>query len=469
MDVPRPRRPALVLVGLAIAGLLAGGLLTVAGGTDETSTVAQPPPPEPAGPSTTSPPPPPPPTEATTTPTSTSLPPIAMPSSALSEVWRRTPGGCLSVRAGSVDVYEQNPDAPVAPASVTKILTGYAALELLGPGTRFTTVVRGRVPDGDTIRGDLVLVGGGDPVLGTNAWAAARDVPLHTPLDVLADAIVGLGVRTVEGTVVGLEERYDGLRTVPGWPRRLVVDGESGPLGALLVNDGFQVWGHPGVAFPDPARGASDVFKELLEARGVSFVGTPGDASTAAPDVAELGRIDSPPLAEIVRSMLRDSDNETAELLVKEIGLSRASAGTTAAGVDVIAGFLASRGLPLGGTVIADGSGLSDAARVTCRLLTATLLEADAVVEKLSIAGVDGTLERRFVAAGVAGRLRAKTGSLNGVTALAGTLEGPERTLTFSYVVNGLPRSASPRPLQDAFVAALEELASTPTAAAPTG
>lgn len=378
--------------------------------------------------------------------------------SALDGVWSMTPDGCLVVAAGSRVLYEQRPSTPVLPASVTKVLTAAGALEILGPDSRYSTLVRGEAPIDGVIEGDVVLVGGGDPVLGSNAWAVARKVPVHTPLDALADQLVAAGVTAINGSIVGDESRYDSERTVASWPRRLVADGESGPLSALLVNDGFRVWGHPGVPFANPPEEAAQVFAALLGERGIALHGgryTDRVASGAAKGAEELARVESAPVGQLVAVMLRESDNETAELLLKEIGLRRAGAGTTAAGAAAVHEVLARRGLPMQGVVIADGSGLSNDARVTCEVLIAALTSEPRVVERLAVAGSTGTLKNRFAEAGVAGRLRGKTGSLNGIAAFAGTLEAPGGPITFSYVINGLPLGVAGRSLQDEMIATL--------------
>lgn len=365
------------------------------------------------------------------------------------------------VGSGERILYEANPDAEVAPASVTKLLTAAGALEGLGKETRLTTSVRAAAaPLDGIVAGGLWLVGGGDPVLGTDAWArrTGSQSPLYTSLDALADRVVAAGVRRVEAGVVGDESRYDRDRYVDTWPARLIADGEAGPLSALTVNDGFRVWGHPGVPFTDPPTDAAALFTELLVVRGVTVGAGPTRAAAGAPAGGlELAGIQSPPVGELVRAMLWDSDNGTAELLVKELGLRSHGEGSTAAGVRALRALLAVGRIPLQGVVIADGSGLSDAARLTCRSLTTLLAARSAdLSDRLPVSGRDGTLARRFVNSPAAERLRAKTGSLDGVAALAGYADDTAgATLSFSYIINGLPQGASGRELQDAVAAAL--------------
>ena len=405
-----------------------------------------------------------PPSAVTTRPTTTTPPTSTTTSSiqgwplaaVLDPIWSDTPGGCLRVSAGGRVLYEANPNGPVVPASVTKLFTAAAALRVLGPERALRTTVRtAGEPVAGVVSGDLWLVGGGDPVLGTDAWAAQLDVrePLHTSLDELADEVVAAGVRRIEGRILGDDSRFDADRYVETWPDRLIADGEAGPLSALSVNDGFATWGHPGVPFSDPATDAAAIFTDLLEARGVAVAGSAGSGVAPLGSI-ELVGIDSPSVGDLVHAMLRDSDNGTAELLVKEVGLQELGAGSTGAGTRVVADTL---GVDGDEVVIADGSGLSSAARVTCRALTALLArDAEALSGRLAVAGRDGTLAHRFVGTMATGRLRAKTGSLDGVAALAGYIDAPNGgTLRFAYIINSLPLDDDGRALQDRLVTAI--------------
>jgi len=402
--------------------------------------------------------PPPVPSTTTSTTTTTALSAVWPLTSALDPVWADTPGGCLRVTAGERVLYDAGSGAAAVPASVTKVLTAATALRVLGADRRLhTTVLAASAPVDGVVGGDLWLVGGGDPVLGTDAWASQLDPGerLHTSLDQLADRVVAAGVRRVQGRLVGDESRFDADRYVDTWPARLISDGEAGPLSALSVNDGFATWGHPGVPFGAPPADAATLFAELLEARGVT-IGAGTGAGTAPAGIAELASIDSAPLGELVRAMLRHSDNGTAELLVKELGRQRLGDGSTAAGTRVITDTLTGANVPLDGVTVADGSGLSDAARLTCRSLTTLLArDADMLSDRLAVAGRDGTLARRFVGTPAAGRVRAKTGSLDGVAALAGYIDTAAGTVEFAYLINELPIGQSGRTLQDRLAVAL--------------
>lgn len=376
---------------------------------------------------------------------------------ALDAVWSRTPRGCLTVADRGQVLYAANPEAAVAPASVIKMLTASAALDLLDENEVLKTQVRSAaVGPGGVIAGDVWLVGGGDPLLGTADWATATERGDVTSLETLADRVVAAGVSAIDGRVVGDESRYDALRYVDSWPPRLIQDGEIGPMSALEVNGGFRTLGHPGEPFADPPSAAAGVLTELLLQRGVRVQGGAA-AGQAPPEARELAAVESAPVGRLVQTMLRESDNMVAELLVKEIGLRSAGVGSTSAGVQAVAQSLQRQGLPVGGTTVADGSGLSDDDRVTCRLLASLLSQAEeSLIGGLPLAARDGTLERRFVGTPVAGRMRAKTGSLDGIASLAGTVQtAAGNRLTFAYVVNGLPVGDSGRKLQDALAAAL--------------
>ena len=376
---------------------------------------------------------------------------------------------CLLVTEGERVLYEQTPDDPLAPASGMKLLTAAAVMARFDAGERLrTSVVAARAPGGGIVEGDLWLVGGGDPVLGTAPWAAdfIRQPALFTPMEELADAVVAAGVSEVRGRVVGDEGRYDKVRYVETWPERYILDNEIGPLSALSVNDAFAAWDPLDVPYADPAAGAAGTLTDLLRQRGVVVAGDAG-SGPAPGSPAPIASIDSPPMADLVSQMLRESDNGTAELLVKELGLRVGGEGSTAAGRAAVESTMASLGLPTGGLVVADGSGLDPSNRVTCRLLHEVLErtdDGDALDRGLAIAGVTGTLARRFVDTPVTGLLRGKTGSIRGVASLSGyvnTRDGGE--LTFSAIQNGIDRFDDGLPFQDTLAAALAAYPALPT------
>jgi D-alanyl-D-alanine carboxypeptidase/D-alanyl-D-alanine-endopeptidase (penicillin-binding protein 4) len=358
------------------------------------------------------------------------------------------PSTCLVVDAQGREVYGHNPASPVTGASTQKLLTATGLLLALGPDATFdTTAVAAQAPAGGVLAGDLFLVGGGDANLGTPDWPPAspgtRDRVVHD-IDGLAGAIAAAGVTQVQGSVVGDGSRYDDQRYEPSLAPRLIEQDQVGPIGGLMVNDGFSGFSSERsfastVPAADPAADAARVLTERLAAHGVTVAGPPrsGHAPAAATTVASMS---SPPLSQIVADMLTTSDNETAEAAIKEIGHQVSGQGSWAGGAAALTQLLADHGVPMDGLHVVDGTGLSIQDQLTCRALVDVLSreETGPVLRAgLPVAGQTGTLADRFLGTPVAGRLRAKTGTLRNATALAGevdALSGDE--VTFAYVAN---------------------------------
>lgn len=375
---------------------------------------------------------------------------------------------CVTVAVDGREVYAHNPDLPVVPASNQKLVTAQLTLETLGKDFRYTTEVVGPAPDDGVVHGDLVLVGGGDPVLGTDDWIAhfADQPAVGTSLETLADRVVDAGVRRVTGSVAGDESRYDALRSVPSWPSRYLEQRQLGPLSALTVNGGL-------TAFPahateenrtdvtladDPPLHGAEVFARLLRDRGVTVDGVPKVAEGRAADTKQLASVQSPPLADVVRHMLSESDNQVAEMFVKEIGHAEGDGGSTAAGLAVMERSVGKLGISTDKVRFRDGSGLDPETKLTCSVIYGLLSRAgeDSEIGRgLAVSGESGTLRERF-GDDAKGLVKAKTGTLNEVTALSGFADshgGP--TLTFAYVANGVLVGPDLLALQDRLVDAM--------------
>jgi serine-type D-Ala-D-Ala carboxypeptidase/endopeptidase (penicillin-binding protein 4) len=353
---------------------------------------------------------------------------------------------CFAVNAASGPVAVHAADSPVIPASTQKLLTAAAALSVIGPDTTLETrAVAGQdVQNGTLDR--LYLVGGGDPLLSTADFRAELNLAPITAnlptskLEDLADAIVAHGVHRITGGVVGDDSRYDATRYLPTWSPSYRTGGDVGPVGALEVNRGFLVTRPVPAAAPDPAVLAASKLTDLLKARGVT-VGGAASHGTAPASPVEIAKLESPPLKEVIHEMLTSSDNLAAEMLVREIGVRVAHTGTTDAGVKAVSAKLAELGLPTTNMSLVDGSGLSRQNRVTCQLLAATIdLGAQPQFRELwdglPVAGGSGTLAAVLGNSKVAGKLRAKTGFLNGVAGLAGLVD-VSQPMRFAFVANG--------------------------------
>jgi D-alanyl-D-alanine carboxypeptidase/D-alanyl-D-alanine-endopeptidase (penicillin-binding protein 4) len=321
---------------------------------------------------------------------------------------------------GQRTLFSSKPDAPRAPASVEKLYTTAAALMRFGPDATLSTSVAGRGfldPDG-VWRGDLYLRGGGDPTLG-------RD-----DLQRLSRAVEQAGILRVDGSILGDESRLDTLRgsydTGGAYDRDI-----GGVLGALTFNRGFSRDGRP-------AAYAAGQFAKVLRTDGIRVEGRSG-ARAAPSDTQELATVSSPPMRDLIRLTNVPSDNFLAEMLVKDLGAEFGGAGTTAAGVGVVKSQLAELGLT---PQVVDGSGLSRSDRTTPRQVV-HLLEAmhgqevaGAFEGSLAVAGRTGTIRRRMRGTAAQDRCRAKTGTLIGVSALAGLCESAGgHTIAFAMLM----------------------------------
>jgi serine-type D-Ala-D-Ala carboxypeptidase/endopeptidase (penicillin-binding protein 4) len=348
----------------------------------------------------------------------------------------------LDLTTGAV-VFGRNPALSLVPASNEKLPVTYTALETLGPDYQIATDVLGQGSlVGTTWRGSLVLQGHGDPTL--------NDADLKQ----LARQVRAAGIRKVAGSVLGDESYFDSRRTAPGWKPSFYI-AQSEPLSALTVD---RTWFHTHHSSA-PAAAAASLFKDALRKQGISVT---GDAvrGTAGPDAQQLAEVLSPQLAQIVRFMDRESDNFTAELLLKQIGAANGAAGTTAAGAAQVRATLAEAGIPLSGVRIVDGSGLSSLDRLTGRGIVGILKAAwedptikSSFVSALAVAGRSGTLKDRLRRPPALGAVLAKTGTTSIASALSGFVRDH---YVFSVLQNGRPVSYMwARRAQDRFATVL--------------
>lgn len=360
--------------------------------------------------------------------------------------------GCILVRQAGEDLFAKDADEPLTPASLQKLATAQAALTALGPDHVYRTVAIAESPPVEGVLGnDLYLVGGGDPLLATPDYATLLGAlgAVATPLDDLAADLVSGGLTRIDGGVITVEDRYDSATAVPSWPEGFAQSGVAGTLNPIALNQGFATpEGIAGIAGllpePEPALRTAILFDDMLEARQVQIPERPGVAARDRDfsDYMVLGTIESAPLGDYLRFMLAESDNTTAELLLKEIGLATSGAGTTLDGSLAVLDILAAHaGRPIVTLPPADGSGLSPANTLSCRQVI-DILEiggADGTLASyLPVVGESGTLRNRFLDSTAVGKVRAKTGSLAGVASLAGFATGSDdRPVAFAAILNG--------------------------------
>jgi D-alanyl-D-alanine carboxypeptidase/D-alanyl-D-alanine-endopeptidase (penicillin-binding protein 4) len=270
----------------------------------------------------------------------------------------------------------------------------------------------------------------------------------------LASQLHSQGIRRVTGQIVGDESFFDSRRVAPGWKPWYFMN-ESAPLSALTVDRAR----YRGRMTRDPALAAAMSFRAALVRAGISVAGR-AMTGTADPAAVPLASTESVPLAQTLRFMDHESDNFTAELLLKQLGAGFGAQGTTAAGAEVVHWLLGEQQIPLGGVRIVDGSGLSRLDRLTAAsvvgMLQSSWLNQDLreiLLASLPVAGRSGTLDRRMRGTAAAGRVRAKTGTLSVASALSGYAK---RRYAFSIIQNGSPISHYwARRAQDRFAAVL--------------
>jgi D-alanyl-D-alanine carboxypeptidase/D-alanyl-D-alanine-endopeptidase (penicillin-binding protein 4) len=339
----------------------------------------------------------------------------------------------VDLETGKV-VFARNAARALLPASNAKVPVTYAALVAFGPAYRIRTEVyaAGR---------DLVLKGYGDPTLS------------GADLQVLAARVRTAGVESVRH-VVADETFFDTARTAPGWKPGFYIE-ESPPLSALVAERAKT----NGYTSGDPALHAASLFRAALARAGVAVTGKvrPGRATGDAEPIAVVF---SPPMVALVREVNTDSDNFTAELLLKQLGALTQVPGTSGSGSRVVREILAAAAVPLDGLRIADGSGLSLLDRMSARTLVGILEAAwlhpdlrQPFRRTLAVAGRTGTLEDRMQGGPAWGAVFAKTGTTNAASSLAGYVGD---RYAFAILQNGSPVSTWwARRAQDRFAHAL--------------
>lgn len=348
--------------------------------------------------------------------------------------------------AGTGYAYEAAEGAAVAiPASTTKLVTAAAALFLLGPERTFATTT---VLDASGTTPRLVLVGGGDPLLSREPSApsdAATYDPERADVRTLARRtarnLKASGVTSVE---VGFDDTlFTGPAVHPSWKPDYIPE-EVNPISALWVDEGRSLPGQGPVA--DPALEATTAFAQALGRRGITVTGSP-TRTTAPAGATEVGRVTSPTVAQIVQRLVEVSDNAAAEVLLRHAGVADAGDGSFTGGQQAVARVLTANGIDLRGSVLYDGSGLSRANRLAPGVLVDVLrLAASAghpqlrpLLAGLPVAGYTGSLADRMDLGPAAGRgrVRAKTGTLTGVTSLAGiAIDAQGHLLAFALMAD---------------------------------
>jgi D-alanyl-D-alanine carboxypeptidase/D-alanyl-D-alanine-endopeptidase (penicillin-binding protein 4) len=383
---------------------------------------------------------------------------LPAPASAISESGLRSAlaaqmrhaGSAASVYVVRVDgdtpIYSLRADRPLIPASVNKLFTTSTALGLFGPSERIETTAVAKAPpdDNGVLRGNLYLKGGGDPTL------TGRSI------EQLADALVDAGLTRIAGNVLGDESFFDQLRgsTNTGGRRDSEVTGQ---LGALVTARGYAAHGWQ----KRPAAVAADALRRALEDRDVNVRAKQGGLGTAPEDATELAHISSAPMSTLIKLTNTPSDNYYAEMLLKLIGATHGSGGTTRAGAEVVQDELTDMDIK---PTVVDGSGLSRSDRATTRMVVQLLLTmaggeyGEPFLDSLAVTGRSGTVRYRMRTGAAAGRCHVKTGTLHDVSNLAGicSTKGGEQ-VAFAILMNAISPTTA-HVLQDRMVTSIAGL-----------
>jgi D-alanyl-D-alanine carboxypeptidase/D-alanyl-D-alanine-endopeptidase (penicillin-binding protein 4) len=399
----------------------------------------------------------------------------------------------LVVRDGQTGevLFDDNGSQLRIPASTTKLLSAAAVGQTFAPDATLETVVRRGATDDE-----IVLVAGGDSLINPGKGdpeAVAGRAGLSDLSDQVAAALEKKGVGAV---TLRVDESYAyGPEVAPTWEASFRPSGITGAVAMLGLSSQRATGGRVGPA--DPVAAVRDLFVRQLERRGIRVTlaprdtpsvtspttpttpatpttaaatpaATPTPLTTTAPAAGPgsvLGRIVSAPVRDQLALALTDSDNALTEILARQASF-RSGGGTSFAdtGAWVVA-QVAALGLDTTGVVLRDASGLSRENRVRADLLTRILaLGYDGhhavlrrALDGLPIGGLTGTLDNRFTGADsdAAGRARAKTGTLTGANALAGSVVDDDgRLIVFAGMVAGAGTTEA-RAALDRFVATL--------------
>jgi D-alanyl-D-alanine carboxypeptidase/D-alanyl-D-alanine-endopeptidase (penicillin-binding protein 4) len=323
---------------------------------------------------------------------------------------------------------------PATPASTVKLLIAAAALTTLGPSeTIATTVVAGATP------GEVVLVGGGDLTL--SRTAPSQTYPgAPTVADLATQVVAALPAGTPVTRVVVDSSLFSGSLTASGWAAADAPSSYAAPVTATAV-DGARVSPGSQARSGQPGLDAGSALADALGAPSATVV--LGEAPAGA---RTLATVHSAPIARLVEQALSTSDNMLAEVLARQVALARNLPASFEGAGQAVTDALADAGIDVSGVALSDGSGLSLEDRVPAGVLTAvvsgaadgSLKGASALLSGLPVAGYDGTLFDRGDAGAAPGTVRAKTGTLLGVHALAGTVVTADgRLLAFAVVADG--------------------------------
>lgn len=330
-----------------------------------------------------------------------------------------------------------NADVPLIPASSLKIVTAYCALKKLGPSYHFETRVWSEGPIQNGAVQNLLIQGEGDPSLVTER------------LWILMEELKARGLKSIRQNIY-LDDGYFAAQDYPG-RRENNRRAYNALTSALAVNFNAVSRYQNGQTHyrraSDPLALFARELSEVLKAHSIALGGKILPGQIAASHL--LYSLPSKPLGLIVHDMNKYSNNFIAEQLLKHLGAKFAGPpGTTAKGIQVLNHCLEDAGVDTSQITLRNGSGFSRRNKIPAKALTAVLLAGwrdfslgSEFISSLSVAGLDGTMKERNSPRELAGVLRAKTGSLNGISSLSGLVPSKKgRLFVFSILMNDYKR-----------------------------
>ncbi len=415
-------------------------------------------------------------------------------------------------------IFQKNADKKMIPASITKLVTAAAAISQFPPGTKFKTSLWSTATiENGTLKGDLILRGGGDPgFVSETMWY-------------LVNVLTRTGVKIIEGDLIVDDSLFDKLRFDPSRQKERVDRAYDAPTGAMSFNwNSVNIFvrpgkkaGDPAIVFADPenqyiqlrakvettghggktgvevdrdeaTKGPGDVvtvtgkialdskevvvyknitqpdlwvgynLRSFMQQRGIEIKGaiktgvTPGSAKLIA-------EAEGKPIQDILADMNKFSNNYIAEMLTKNMAAAQNPPGTIEKGMNVLREYLQKIGVPASQYELQNPSGLTRENKMAAQALWRVLNDMRTqfryqpeFVTSLPIAGIDGTLKKRMVGTPAERWVRAKTGFLTGVVALGGFAGRSDGTvIPFVFIYNGSADEAQVRALFDRLATAL--------------
>ena len=366
--------------------------------------------------------------------------------------FRNAQWGVLIVNPRTGDtLYSKNAGKLFMPASNMKIITSAAALTLLGPDYRYRTtfLTDGEVRD-SLLDGNLLVIGRGDPTVSDRMRGTATTV-----MDALADSLRAHGIRQISGSLARVGNAFPDSIYGYGWEWDDLGEYYGAGVDELIFNEGMaptKLRPPPDTArdslysgpAKNPAKAYLDAFHDALVRKSIRMDGAVRDSIFPTPfKMDTLFVLVSPPLREILPALMKPSQNQIAEILLRTIGLERGGLGTADSARKIVGQQLLAWGVQPDGFVIRDGSGLSDQDLLTPETIVRVLdrIQRDtafaAYYNSMPIAGVDGTIDTRMKGTPAEGNVHAKTGTLAKARSLSGyvTTADGER-LIFSILAN---------------------------------